>query len=419
MWRRGGEGKFERQLVYQRENEETLLRYRTNQKVYNSFWNEWDCCYTFVEPSAVDTEEVDWFDSDDENDVDLPEAPIVPFEAMPAQSTSENLSSSPSSSTPLTIEPLRWVPYFRGPDRAHTYDVQTWPATDILHHFYGFVLPIPVPKRHPRPATLSEKDFRLFAAIVNEDGLDEGFRDSTIMQYCHDFVKGLERNGTPPNELFDLAIGNPKCIRGVDRIRFLRKRGSNLISLVLPAPNVSWDLTVTNSIDALFLCRLEASMTELELCYVLIQRGVQFRTLLPISSRQARPSPIPPVILPIRDAGYVFGATDYDAYLQERAALLRHPRLRHAALMTGGIIWRLVVAEVSFSEALDDPTTATTIHGCGLFVPASKSDNSFCDDILSESEAEAISGRVYCYTGIKALYFPDIIFIYCRSRPTA
>jgi hypothetical protein len=301
----------------------------------------------------------------------------------------------------------QWVSHFRASDRGHTYDVQTYPASESLHYFYGFVLPIPVPRRHPCPTTLSEKDFRLFAAIVNEDGLDEGFQKSTIMQYCHDFVKGLAKNATPPSELFDLAFENPKCIRGVDRVRFFHARGTNLISLVLQIPNVPWDLTVTNAIDALFLCRLEASMTELELCHVLLQRGVQFHTLLPISSRNARLSPILPVILPIRGAGYMFTARDYDAYVQERAALLRSARVRRAALMMGGIVWRLVVSEVSFSEALHGPTTATTVHGHGLFVPSSKSEYNYCDDTLSDSEAEVISGRIYCYTGtrLSVLFF--------------
>ncbi len=77
------------------------------------------------------------------------------------------------------------------------------------------------------------------------------------------------------------------------------------------------------------------------------------------------------MILPIRGAGYAFTATDYDAYIQERAALLRSARVRRAALMTGGIVWRLVISEVSSSESLHGPTTATTIHGRGLFVPAS------------------------------------------------
>jgi hypothetical protein len=432
VWSRGSNGKFERQIVVKRDNDETLSRYRTSQKVYNSLWNEWDCCYHFADSSAAEMEEADWSDSDEE-DLDLPEAP---YETMPAQTTSGTPSSNPpttppslptvihpdfpevpmaqpTSSPPPTTPPApptveqpatRWVPHFRAPDRAHTYDVQTYPATENLHHFYGFVPPIPVPRRHPRPATLSEKDFRLFAAIVNEDGLNEGFRDSTIMQYCHDFVKGLQRNATPPNELFDLAIGNSKCIRGVDRIRFLRKRGTDSISLVLPAATVPWDLTVTNAIDALFLCRLGASMTEVELCHALLDRGVQFRTLLPIS-RHTRPSSIPRTILPIRGVGYAFTATDYAAYVQERAALLLCPRRRRAAIMSGGIVWRLVVSEVSFHEAFDGPTTATTIHGRGLFLPSPESDYNYCDDTLSESEAEAISGRIYCYTGMRLSLF--------------
>ncbi len=89
--------------------------------------------------------------------------------------------------------------------------------------------------------------------------------------------------------------------------------------------------------------------------------------------------------------------------------------------MMGGIVWCLVVSKVGFSEALHGPTTATMIHGRGLLVPASKSDYSFCDDTLSESEVEAISGRIYCYTGMRFLYsFFDIhiYFIYCRSRST-
>jgi hypothetical protein len=39
--------------------------------------------------------------------------------------------------------------------------------------------------------------------------------------------------------------------------------------------------------------------------------------------------------------------------------------------------------------------------GHGLFVPSPKSDYNYCDDSLSESEAEVISSRIYCYTGMK------------------
>ena len=73
--------------MVKRENEETLSHYRANQKVYNSFWDEWDCGYSFANPSAAEMEDADWSDSD-EDDFDLPEVPIVPFETMSAQTTS-------------------------------------------------------------------------------------------------------------------------------------------------------------------------------------------------------------------------------------------------------------------------------------------------------------------------------------------
>ncbi len=109
----------------------------------------------------------------------------------------------------------------------------------------------------------------------------------------------------------------------------------------------------------------------------------------------------------------MFTATDYDAYIQERAALLRNARIRRAALMTGGIVWRVVISEVSFPEALHGPMTASTIHGHGHFVPSPKSDYNYCDDTLSESEAEAISSRIYCYTGIRLslLFFRHILIL--------
>jgi hypothetical protein len=420
VWERDSNGKFVRHLVYKRQNEETLSRFSSSEKTYCAYWNEWDCCHAFGS-TAAEKERDDWFDSEDD-DLDLPE---VDASDLFLTSTSENPVSDPPPTAPpaaatVTEEPLvRWEPHFRAPDSAHTYDVETYPATEVLHYFFGFVPPIPVPRKHPRPIRLTDKDYQLFAAIDDLRELDEGFRDSTIMQYCHQFVMGLQRNNTPPNELFNLALGNPKCLLGVERLRCFRRRGDNLFSLLLPArvACVPWDLTVTNAIDVLFLCRLDGSMSEIELCHVLIQRGMQFHTLLLISRRQVGPSPIPPRVLPVRGAGYVFSKIDYDAYIEERVELLRNTRVRQAALMTGGIVWRLVVSEVSFPEVFHGPTTATTIHGLGLFLTSPKADYSVCDDLLAPSEAEALSGRVYCYTGMRFLIlFSNSILIYSRSR---
>ena len=46
-----------REEVLVRECEETLLEYGSQQKVYNAFWNQWDCCHAFGPPDASSSEE--------------------------------------------------------------------------------------------------------------------------------------------------------------------------------------------------------------------------------------------------------------------------------------------------------------------------------------------------------------------------
>jgi len=138
------------------------------------------------------------------------------------------------------------------------------PSPDTILYFFGFVPPI------PQPVDLTEKDCRLFAAIVNLDGLNEGFRDSTMMQYCNQFVKGLERGGALPNEIFDLAIGNPKYLSeaNISTLAFNDQCFVGFGGYELDRP---------------FLRRLEAQMSELELCqmrYKLPRPGSRWRIRL-------------------------------------------------------------------------------------------------------------------------------------------
>ena len=120
------------------------------------------------------------------------------------------------------------------------------------------------------------------------------------------------------------------------------------------------------AIDALFLCRLDSTLTDYELCRILIQRGIEFHTLLPCTTS---PSILPHLTLPVRSPGYQFTKNDYVAYLEERTALLRIPRVRRAALMKGGIVWRLVISRASFTDVLHGPTTSATLYGQGISFP--------------------------------------------------
>ena len=126
--------------------------------------------------------------------------------------------------------------------------------------------------------------------------------------------------------------------------------------------------------------------------------GIQFNTLLPVNPL---PRSIAPVLaVPVRLPGYEFTQDDYFAYEQERAALLRDPRIARAALLRGGIVWRLAVATLSFDDVLDGPTTAATLRRQGVVLKTSDASVDLCDDGLSKLELDIICGLYHCLTGL-------------------
>ena len=117
-------------------------------------------------------------------------------------------------------------------------------------------------------------------------------------------------------------------------------------------------------VDVLYVCHLDhtgaAQITDFEVAQELLYHGIQFSTLLPIC-----PLPVlmtPPIAVPVHLAGYKFMIEDYYAYEQQCAALLSETHVAQAALLHGGIVWRLAVATLSFDDVLEGPTTATTLQ---------------------------------------------------------
>jgi hypothetical protein len=105
-------------------------------------------------------------------------------------------------------------------------------------------------------------------------------------------------------------------------------------------------------------------------------------------------------VVPVRLAGYKFTQDDYYAYEQQRAALLRDPRIARVALLRGGIVWRLAVATLSFDDVLEGPTTAATLQHRGIVVHGFEETVDLCDDGLSQLELDIICGLHHCYTGM-------------------
>lgn len=148
---------------------------------------------------------------------------------------------------------------------------------------------------------------------------------------------------------------------------------------------VAWKLAVTNARDALLVCRLDERFNDYEIAYYLIQRGIPFHTLLPFGTVYRAPRLAPPMtMLPIRLPGYEFGKRDYDAYLDQRAAILSQPRAR-AALLRGGMVWRLAFSALSFDDVLRGPSNSGTAPNTVLSM---QGDEGLTDDQLTEVELD-------------------------------
>jgi hypothetical protein len=414
LWSREENGEYRRESFYQSTNGMHLDSYGKDQKIYDAFSNEWDCCEEFgaVSPDEFLDEDLDGIDD---------EFPMMP----PPGPSSAVADQAMGSETPLATPP---VPASAQPppvveDRSFSivpsaemnFDWEDLETSQLLYEFYGFVHPLPLPTQ---PSSLCEKDRSLLSTIVGLQRNDSDFFKSPVASFALEFLELLGASKTPKNATWDIADGNRISISGSEffrRMRVIERTGNPVgedkwfVFDFKEAATVPWMVAVPNVVDALFVCRLDrprargSPLSDFEIARELLNHGIQFSTLLPV---KPLPRSIGPAItVPVRMPGYKFTQDDYYAYEQQRAALLSDPRVARSALLRGGIVWRLAVATLSFDDVLEGPTIAATIQRRGIVVKTNDDSTDLCDDGLSQLELDIICGLHHCYTGIFFLPF--------------
>jgi hypothetical protein len=377
-----------------------LDAYGKNQKVYDAFSNEWDCCYEFGQLSQDDVD-----DADIDDDFSMPsvsadqalgpnrDTPVPDPLVLAASQPAPAVDGSFSIARPAEI-PFDW------------HDFET---PQLLYEFYGFVGPLPLPTQS---SSVSKSDRSLLSTIVGLTRNDSEFFASPGASFAIEFLGFLNTSKTPKNTSWDIASGNRMSIAGSELFRRMRVIGGNgeeewYVFDFKEAATVPWMVALPNVVDALYVCRLDHTggldISDFEVARELLNHGIQFSTLLPVKSL---PLSIGPAItLPVRLPGYKFTVDDYYAYEQQRAALLSDPRVARAALLRGGIVWRLAVATLSFDDVLEGPTTTATLQRQGIIIRTSDDSVDLCDDGLSQLELDIICGLHHCLTGL----FPFIL----------
>jgi hypothetical protein len=414
---------YRRVLVSQQNNEYYLDDFSSTQKVYNAIFNEWDCCEEMGDEKS-DSDAGSDFNEDYDDDltnvhdsttkVDYPEFTELPsnddFLSRSLSTTSTTSNSASSGSSNLQASSLNQLPtpfHSSPPSRKDPdYELDFYDAFELLQDFLGYVPSLPLPTRVRLHERLSENQVKTLIALVGlRAQRDECF--SNLVEVW-DFLEAFDKSDAlcARTQIWDLAFGNRLYLKGCQRLRYLsvldgEKSGERQEKLYCfdfgQDATVPWLLAVTNVIDALFVCRLPRKMDDYHIVKHLLTRGIRFRTLLPAALPP--PRDLPTIFTPFRLSGYVFNSRDYDVYIREREALLRNPRIARAALMKGGVIWRLVVASVSPSDVLSGPTAAISLHNYGLALGESEHGQHLWDDFVSPEELDQICGTYFCYTG--------------------
>ncbi|KDQ30234.1 hypothetical protein PLEOSDRAFT_1081782 [Pleurotus ostreatus PC15] len=353
-----------------------------SQRRYNSFRNEWDLCSAF-DPSAIPDDEMD-DEYDDEGYDDAPSADSTT--AYPIK-----LSDLPASSgLTSSYEHLVQDPDYSPPGVSASPAV---PFETMLKSFFGFLPPASPPS--PPPPGTDLVPVNQVKGILGYSALNitEHLLQSTIP-----FVSALLAK--TPTVHKSLAI-HPESISAIDFARLSSSvRRWNLgraldcrrylkIQCVTNDETPLWHIVVEHAAIALFCARFFPchEVDEYAIVRYFADHGISFKTpmLRPVES----------IVPPRSNIGYNYREddykpthTDYAQYEARRDAFLLTPRGR-AAIMAGGIVWRLARDVVDIGDVLAGPTD----HAMIWTRTVSSDDYAYVDDTLSDYELDLICGN--------------------------
>jgi hypothetical protein len=162
-----------------------------------------------------------------------------------------------------------------------------------------------------------------------------------------------------------------------------------------------WVLVTTSATTVLECLRRRCGPSTIDIVLFLLKKGASFNTAvsaIDLPTSISCPSPERFVGLGFRDADYKPDAFDYAAYEERRTTFLLTPRGR-AAMMQGGIVWRLAkeTLEDRWNDVVQGPTDSVRSTGEELKLVDGRS---LWDDRLTTEELNLICGVYKQATGM-------------------
>jgi hypothetical protein len=246
---------------------------------------------------------------------------------------------------------------------------------------------------------------------------------SAIQDPLSDFVSALLIIGHAPGLLWDLNVCSAHFLgnRTNPVIRVARRMISNQVLYFLEpihTNNQPFQLAVPDAATALQCLRETWGPHVEDIIRQLLRLGIPFTTRVPGPEPDSAISSRRPVVLGYREVGYKPDSVDYAEYETIRRAFCESEQHSRAALLKGGIVWRLVKETLSPGDVLAGPTANVCCHGHALTSP---NNQSLWDDDLSEDELDMICGVYKIFTGnfIRVNLAHSLTFLVGQSSQTS
>lgn len=370
--------------------------YAPAQRRYDGFTDEWDICTEF-DPSAVHPE--------DEDEDDMPETQLA---------TDGTTSSSKCPNIPPTtsgfgfshdrLDMSVWTEENSGyqPELSSRMTNTTSHDTiiDIARCRYGLIIDSTL---RDNPSLPSWDVARRALGSEAQDTINPHAKNSirelvgSLLEVANDVVR------YPPKAIWDLNKHGDEYLFGRSNfVISLHPEKTNIGTIcwiesrdLHPSRNAPWRLLVTNPATAIECLRRRWGPHLVDIAAELCSRGIAFKTCIASERHVAIDQSQPTVLgLGYRLSGYIPLKRDYETYESIRNNFLRTPRAR-AALLKGGIVWRLARDIVTEAAVLSGPSSEV-YHTGGQVICSS---GTLVDDELSDDELNLISGVYKVFTG--------------------
>jgi hypothetical protein len=391
----GGREVYQRVKVNKKRNENVYCFYKPYQRLFNAFSNEWDLCHEFNIGNKG-------YESDSDSDYDDPNYPVkfvsqpksTPLLAPLADPMAPSADPMAPSADLMALSADPMAPSPAPMDIVEQEDGSAAPTDsrdplNTLSLVYGYV---PRTSADNVPSTFNwDGILRFLGFFRNLDTLDVPEPEkSAMMNFFSTVVSDANDMGTGFENLFPF--------------RQVQRPSEDLFVFSSPPSDAChWVLGIHSPAAALYVCRyiLEnpRAHTILTVANRLLQEGIRFRTLLPLtcSHRQltVNKSYEPKTY---RLINHTFTAADFDVAMLACQSVLTSPQGR-AALLRGGIVGRIAKEFLSVDGVLDGPSVEVTAHRVGYIGPSGNDNTRFCDDQLTDNEIAIICGTYSLYTG--------------------